>query len=404
MIVEADVGLTRNAPGEFAAWSVECSSEALRDLCHVLFASLQRSDQRRRGMDYIRGLVHVEGRKSIRNIASLLGGGQAVEQSLHHFVCDSTWQWDPIREALARYMTAAAPPLAWVVHPLVIPKSGDSSVGVERRASPTSYTQRAVGVWLASEHMACPVNWRLLLSRSWVEDPLRREQACIPERTHPETLGTCAVEASLRVARGWRLPARPLLVDAREMDAPAVLGGLRKAGLPQLLRVDGRLRLTVADEALRAHNGGQLSAEEIMRVAARMRRPCLWRAPDASPGVRRGTLAAVRVRVPTPAAGAAGGPQGGELLLLGVAEAGQQWPAELWLTDAVSVPPAALVQLSRLMQRVGRDFAEIGDRVGIRDFVGRSFTGWHRHITLASAAHAVAALSRPTARHFERAS
>nr|WP_039931935.1 hypothetical protein [Streptomyces viridochromogenes] len=50
------------------------------------------------------------------------------------------------------------------------------------------------------------------------------------------------------------------------------------------------------------------------------------------------------------------------------------------------------------MRRVGRDAAEISEQVGMRDFVGRSFTGWHRHMTLVSAAHAVQALSLARAR------
>jgi hypothetical protein len=392
MIVEARHG-HRVTRGTAALSAVP--DETLSELCDVLFASLARSDQRRRGVDYVRGLIHAQGRKSIRNIASLLGGGQAAEQSLHHFVCSSTWQWDPMREALARYVAAAAPPQAWVVRPLVIPKAGENSVGVERCASPAFYTQRAVGVWLASEHMACPVNWRLLLPRAWLENPTRRQQAAIPDRAHPETMGMCTVKACLGMARGWGLPVRPLVVDAREMDTLSVLDQLRAAELPHLVRVDGQLRLTVDDPALHAYNGGNSSAGEVMRAAAPLRRPFLWRVPDGTRRARNGLLAAVRVRVPATANGV--GPargRGRELMLLGVSGSGQQWPCELWLTDAVATPPADLVRLTRLVQRVGWDFTEIADRVGIRDFVGRSFTGWHRHITLASAAHAVTALCR----------
>jgi hypothetical protein len=33
--------------------------------------------------------------------------------------------------------------------------------------------------------------------------------------------------------------------------------------------------------------------------------------------------------------------------------------------------------------------AEVSAQVGISDFTGRSFSGWHRHITLVSVAHAI---------------
>ncbi|CAM5241870.1 hypothetical protein SALBM217S_05197 [Streptomyces griseoloalbus] len=64
-----------------------------------LFASLRRSDQRLRARQYLSGLLAAEGRKSIRNIAAF-AGGTAAEQSLHHFISSSTWDWSPMREAL----------------------------------------------------------------------------------------------------------------------------------------------------------------------------------------------------------------------------------------------------------------------------------------------------------------
>jgi syndecan 1 len=42
---------------------------------------------------------------------------------------------------------------------------------------------------------------------------------------------------------------------------------------------------------------------------------------------------------------------------------------------------------------VDHDFEAIAKDVGIQDFEGRSFQGWHRHATLASIAHAVRALA-----------
>ncbi|CAM5738132.1 Transposase OS=Streptomyces microflavus OX=1919 GN=G3I39_33305 PE=4 SV=1 [Streptomyces microflavus] len=41
-------------------------------------------------MRSFQALIAAEGRKSIRNIAAVLGGS-ATEQSLHHFVASSTW-------------------------------------------------------------------------------------------------------------------------------------------------------------------------------------------------------------------------------------------------------------------------------------------------------------------------
>ncbi|MGK5547778.1 IS701 family transposase [Streptomyces sp. URMC 127] len=371
--------------------------DVLAELCAALFASLPRSDQRRRGEAYVRGLLGTRGRKSIRNIAALIGG-QAAEQSLHHFISSSTWDWAPVRRALAHYLTRVSPPHAWVLRPMVIPKAGDNSVGVDRRFCPAVgqvlNAQEAVGVWAASAERSTPVNWRLHLSDAWLQDGLRRGQASIPDSIRPETLGECTVEAYAGMMRDWGLPLRPLVLDARDMDAPAALLRLRACGLPAMLRISHSLRLTVSGPAAAGRGSEALPAHQILGAARDMRRPVMWRDHGPARVVRTSLTAAVRVGLPALRAASVPAPaRRRELLLLGVGENGRRWPAELWLTDMVNVPPAALVRLGKLLDRVDRDFTEIADEVGIRDFAGRSFSGWHRHVTLASAAHAVAALT-----------
>ncbi|CAM5375115.1 IS701 family transposase [Streptomyces abikoensis] len=375
----------------------ETRDAVLAELCAALFASLPRSDQRRRGEAYVRGLLGTRGRKSIRNIAALIGG-QAAEQSLHHFISSSTWDWAPVRRALAHYLARVSPPHAWVLRPMVIPKAGDNSVGVDRRFCPAVgqvlNAQEAVGVWAASAERSTPVNWRLHLSDSWLQDGLRRGQASIPDSVRPETLGECTVEAYAGMMRDWGLPLRPLVLDARDMDAPAALLRLRACGLPAMLRISHSLRLTVSGPAAAGRGAEALPAHQILGAARDMRRPVMWRDHGPARVVRTSLTAAVRVGLPALRAASVPAPaRRRELLLLGVGENGRRWPAELWLTDMVNVPPAALVRLGKLLDRVDRDFTEIADEVGIRDFAGRSFSGWHRHVTLASAAHAVAALT-----------
>lgn len=340
----------------------------MEELCTVLFASLRRADQRARGVEYLRGLLATRGRKSIRNIAAAVGG---TEQSLHHFVSDSTWDWMPVRRALTEFVLWRAEPRAWVLRPMVIPKAGNQSVGVGRRFDPalgqTLNAQQAVGVWAASERSATPVGWRLHLSHAWLTDEGRRGRAAIPAEAAPETIGDCAVAAYLDAG----LPDLPLVLDTRELGAVIP----RLAGVPFLARVSPTLPVLRGHETVPAHR--------LLGAAKDLRRPVTWTETWTETGVPRTALAAaVRVTLP----------ETGHLLLLGVADIGASWPGELWLTN-LSAPPAALLRLSRLTRRVDRDFTEIADRVGIRDFSGRSFVGWHRHVTLASAAHAVTALA-----------
>jgi hypothetical protein len=368
----------------------------LAELCSALFQSLPRRDQRRRGLEYVQGLLAARGRKSIRNIAAVIGG-QAAEQSLHHFISSSTWDWAPVRQALAQYVAMVAPPQAWVVRPMVIPKAGEHSVGVDRRffadLGQVRNAQQAIGIWAASEELRTPVNWRLHLSAAWLDDKERRTRASIPEGTGPETIGDGAIDAYLELVERWGMPVRPLVFDARELDTATVVNRLRAARVPFLARVSSTSRFAVADPALTGHGADVLPAQHIMRAAKHLRRPVVWRdsGPEAIPHTC--LVASARVQLPVPAGTTAIGGRAGELALLAASEIGQGWPAELWLNNLPATDPGGLLWLTRLRRSVDQDFTQVADRVGVRDFTGRSYSGWHRHVTLASAAHTVAVLA-----------
>ncbi|CAL9596724.1 hypothetical protein SUDANB121_05367 [Nocardiopsis dassonvillei] len=356
----------------------------LSELVDELFASLTRSDQRRKGTDYLRGLLNTPGRKSVRNMAAALGGA-GTGQSLHHFVCSSTWEWSPVRRALARYTMRESPPQAWVVRPLVIPKVGRHSVGVSRYFSAdlgqVVNAQRAVGVWLASDRSSIPVEWRLHLPGRW-----RGTLDCgtpTPAMARAETLVGCAAEASLGMIENWGLPPRPVILDLDDTDPLPAFRRLCAAGLRPAARIRPELALRVSDPALIGHRGRTLPAGLVMRAAQELRRPL----PSPSAGGRVQWAAAVRVSRPV-AAPASGAASEEDLLLVGIGRGGRPWPQELWLVrqPETHAGPAAL-WASGLVDGVERSLVQIGDRVGMRDYAGRSFNGWHRHITLASVAH-----------------
>lgn len=176
----------------------------LSELCAEIFAQLPRSDQRRKGEMYLRGLLSVGGRKSVRNIATHVGD-RAAEQSLHHFISASTWDWNTVRAALGRHLERSVRPRAWVVHPVVIPKAGRHSVGVGPRFVPSLgqvvNSQHAVGVWAANDERSGPVNWRLSLGDDWRDAPLPG----YPQVPEPELAATdleCAAGAAVEL-QGW---------------------------------------------------------------------------------------------------------------------------------------------------------------------------------------------------------
>ncbi|MCW8381974.1 IS701 family transposase [Streptomyces justiciae] len=383
-------------PGADLGWAgFHQPPDVVAELSAALFPRvLRRKDQRWWAEQYVRGLLAADGRKSVRRIASAVGGG-AAEQSLHHLIAASTWDWSPMRAALADRLQDAVTPAAWVVQPMAIPKVGEHSVGVGRqfvpRAGRPDSGQQAFGLWFASERASAPVNWRLHLPGGWIRDAERRRRAEIPEGAGEESLEECAA-AVVRSTLKWDLPRRPVVLGAAGPDLGTAMRRYREAGVPLLVRVPGGTALAVAEPSLPGFGAGALAAQRIADSLRALRRPVQWADPLAGPTTVRSSLV-VGVPVTLPDEGRPG-------LLLAEWTAPQSAartdprrpPTEFWLTDLDRMPVPALLRLAKLARRVARDCATTGEQVGLRDFVGRSFKGWHRHTTLASVAYAARTL------------
>jgi SRSO17 transposase len=70
-------------------------------------------------------------------------------------------------------------------------------------------------------------------------------------------------------------------------------------------------------------------------------------------------------------------------------------PAGYWLsTLPPDTPIAELVRLAKIRWRIEHDYRELKHSLGLDHFEGRSFTGWHRHVTLAVLAQAFCTMTR----------
>lgn len=362
-------------------------------LCAAVFGSLPRSDQRRRAEQYVSGLMSLAGRKSMRRIASLSGEG-ADEQSLQHFISKSTWDWVPVRRAVARHLARERPAEAWVVAPLSIPKAGSHTVGVDRRfvseLGRTANVQQAYGLWFTTGGGGVPANWRLVLPEAWIDDPGRRLRGDIPASAaaEPPVLAAASVAAEVL---GWSMERRPVVADARMLGFRRLADALADADLPVLARISENSQLTVTSRTLPGYGHGPLTARQILEAARGTCRPVEWTDPDT--GTARASLA-VTVAVsqcraadgPRTAKHAAPGGAHDVLTLLGEWRHPDGALAEAWLTNLGPSGPGRLLRTAKLLGVVTRDLTSAGDRMGLRDFTGRTYQGWHRHMTLASVA------------------
>ncbi|WP_226899856.1 IS701 family transposase [Nonomuraea phyllanthi] len=347
----------------------------LSPFCADLFSSFLRSDQRRWGEVYVQGLVSVPGRKSIRRISTQVVG-RPVDQCLQQFINQSPWDWTPVRQRLAQLLVEAIRPKAWVLEEVVFPKNGTKSVGVARQfvrsAGRLVNCQLGLAVVMVGDDGGCPVNWRLLLPRTWDDDDGLRNRTRVPAHEHSRPHWRHLLQAVDEMVADWGLPPAPIVVDGRAMPGvEPLIAGLAERGLPYLVRVSPGTM-----PALPAANFG-LNPRAVPEQA----RPRLHVLQAAQPGQQNGQA-----------------PQNGQ---------GHRWyprsgARAMWLTDLGRHRVPDLAGLVRLRNRAASVLASVATESGLQHFEGRSFQGWHHHVTLVSVAHAYRLLRGLEGREAER--
>jgi SRSO17 transposase len=74
---------------------------------------------------------------------------------------------------------------------------------------------------------------------------------------------------------------------------------------------------------------------------------------------------------------------------------GKATPTKYWLANLPETTPLVeLVGLARSRWRVEQDYRELKGALGLDHYEGRSFGGWHHHVTLVSVAHGFLTLER----------
>jgi SRSO17 transposase len=373
-----------------------------------MLAPLARKDQRRWGEVYLRGLMLEGRRKSIEPMAARLQDGD--EQCLQQFVNQSPWPDEPVRKRMAHKLSAAIAPAAWIVDDTGFPKFGRHSAGVARQYSGTlgkiGNCQIGVSINAAGERASCPLDWRLFLPAEWEQDGERRAKAHLPDELGHEPKWRLAL-AMLDELRGWRLSPPVIVADAAYGDIGEFRLGLQERELEYLVQVQAGTS-AYAEQAQRHASDyagrGRRPTARYRQQPSSLRALALAAGPQALRTVAwregvRGTLAARFLALPVRPAGvklrrAAAGELPLAWLLCEWPE-GAGEPVKYWLSNLPrETSLERLVALAMLRWRIEHDYRELKDGLGLDHFEGRSFRGWHHHVTLVSLAHAFLTLER----------
>ena len=378
-----------------------------------LVLPMGRAERGQHAKEYVRGLLMDGDRKSVEPMANRLADGDV--QALQQFVNQSPWPEKEVRASLARKVEREFVPEAyWLIDEVSFPKQGKHSVGVARQycgaLGKTANCQVAVTLDLGTEESSTPLDWALYLPEEWANDPVRREEAGVPEEITFRTKTELAVDLIDEVA-AWGLQGRLVLADSAYGDAYEFRQGLRARELDYVVQVRGDLTAWTedphpAEPLVKTRGNGprkRLYAKELppaqpLCQIAKGLPPESWKKITWREGTK-GPLSSRFARVGVwMAHGLTQGKttkEAPEELLIEWPE-GDKDPWKFWLS---SLPPGrtsfrGLVRKAKGRFRIEQDYEEMKGEVGLDHFEGRSWQGWHHHVTLVTLAYAFLMLER----------
>ncbi len=379
---------------------VERCSQRLERFLMDLLEPVGRSERRRWGAVYVRGLLLNGERKSIEPLAARLPDGNV--QALQQFIGQSPWGWNPVWERLGKRMTAELEPdSAWVVDDTGFPKQGDHSVGVARQYSgtlgKTANCQVAVSIHLVSQNGNAPLGWRLYLPESWAKDKERRQEAGIPAEILFRPKWQLALEI-IDQLRSWGLPDRVVLADAGYGESTEFRESLEQRRLSYAVGVGPQVGVwltppqpTLLPAKRRGrppgawHYGDQrpLSVKAVAQQAKGWKK-IRWR--EGSKGWLESRFWATRVQ---PSHGFhEGKPPHKEVWLLVEWPESEKAPINYFFCDLpAGYSLRRLVRLAKSRWQIEQGYQQLKEELGLDHYEGRSWQGWHHHVTLVMMAY-----------------
>jgi SRSO17 transposase len=410
---------------------------------------MSRSDQRAKGETYLRGLLLEGRRKSMQPMAARLGvDHQGLQQFVTTSTWDTMAVRARLAAEAVGLIEPDAWVFDDTGFPKDGAGSPGVARQYSGTLGKVANCQIGVSVHAVTDTASCPLDWRLFLPESWdvakagpaavkaAKAKQRKTLKNAPRVAEPTAASGVDVEAVTKTAtetartrrRACGVPDgeghRPKWMLAIEM-----LDGLAKHGLrPPLVAADSgygdnsQFRVALDERGIvysvqvkaetlahcadaapvaRRWSGrgrpptrtGPHYANDAVSVAQHVRDAdreaavtVSWR--EGSKATLTSTFVFLRVR---PAGHRiTAGPDGTlpERWLIAEWPDDEPEPVTYWLSSQpVDTQPTDLIRTAKIRWRIEHDYRELKTGLGLDHFEGRSFTGWHRHVTLVTAAH-----------------
>jgi SRSO17 transposase len=351
---------------------------------------------------YALGILGDGDRKSCEPIAARNAGepvsARRTHERLLHFLARSQWEDGPVRLAAARYAIAAleerSPVTTWIVDDTGFPKQGKHSVGVQRQYTGTlgkvGNCQVGVSLSIATREEHLPIDFALYLPESWTNDPARRDKAHIPDNLVFQTKVELAIDMIERaVADG--IPGEIVLADSFYGMSPLFREAVRAAGLDYGVAVQCSTKIWTLDARGRRRGEATRADKLAAEIGRKAFRRVTWR--DGTKGKMSSRFWMSRVKVEQDDG-------------LSTAEREPVWMIVEWPEHEATPQKFVLTTLPRRMTkkqivrivmerwRTEQAYSELKGELGLDHFEGRSFPGWHHHVTVVLCCYAFVVAER----------
>ena len=339
-----------------------------------------RVEPRRRARAFVLGLLSGLPRKNCWSIAEY--AGDPTPGGMQHLLGRARWDADAVRDDLRAYLTERLgdPGAVLVVDETGDVKKGTATAGVQRQYTGTAgRTENAqVAVYLAYVAPAghALIDRELYLPRSWIADPGRCRAAGIPEETAFATKPALARRMLARTLDA-RVPAGWVAGDEVYGADPGLRSDLEKRETGYVLAVACRHTFSIGLRTFRADE-----------LARRLPRPA-WQRYSAGAGAK-GHRCYDWAWVATDP-----GQPGHRWLLI----RRNRHTRELAFYRCYSprhAPLATLVKVAGLRWPVEENFQAGKGLTGLDEHQVRTWTSWHRWVTLAMVALAFLTVTAAT--------
>jgi SRSO17 transposase len=351
---------------------------------------------------YAFGILGDGERKSAEPIAARACGDEtrtaAMHQKLLYFLACSRWDDRAVRVDAARYAIDAVqerePITTWIIDDTGFLKQGSHSVGVQRQytgsAGKITNCQIGVSLAVASSTEQIAVDFELYLPECWTEDRARRREARIPDNVRFKPKTELALDMIKR-AKENGIPGNIILADSAYGDSTAFRNTVRELGFDFAVGVLPTLGVLRLDRNDRINTKRQSVAEVVAALPKKAFRKVTWR--NGTKNKLSSRFCFVRVHTTH---------DDGIPIVLRE----PLWLVAEWLDGESKASKFMLTTLPRRMSkkeivrllkerwRTERMYQDLKGELGLDHFEGRSFPGWHHHVSVVLCCYAFVVAER----------